>query len=229
MTFNRLFRTCCLPAQIRSPACVALILIFRERSLSNLIVMHRNRFSLILWVFLGACAGTGKPLVPPIDSTYTLRINQPFEALPNGTHIDFQHGLRVPQGNLDRWTTYCRLYVYNRFQGADYYSEVRIGEVEISAVSMSWESSHSPGHAWGSRHQVFRGVRDPPSYYLYRVGMRLTSPHQPDIRSLNCYRKWGSASSGQYPSLLQIREALGNLIEVVPGSDARAAQSPPAL
>jgi hypothetical protein len=180
------------------------------------IIMRPYRTSLILCIFLSACASGRAPTSAPLDTSYTLRINQAFEALENGTHVDFQHGVRVPQGNLDRWTTYCRLYVYNRIQGADYLTDVNAGQVEISAVTMNHRSSDDVGHPF---HHLSWGLRDYPAYYLYRVGMRLTSPDQPDLRTLNCYRKWATANARQYPTLPEIRQALGNLITVVPAAE----------
>ena len=180
--------------------------------------MQRYRLCLLLCALLSACASGRAPPGAPLDTGFTLRINQSFEALPNGTHIDFQHGVRVPQGNLDRWTTYCRLYVYNRLHGADYRSAVSVGEIEISAVRMAFESSDSLGYPGNAHQPLFWDIRDPPAYYLYQVGMRLTSPDQPDIRSLICYKKWSTAYAEQYPTLPEIREALGKLVELEPVS-----------
>jgi hypothetical protein len=180
--------------------------------------MRRHLSCLILCILVSACASGRAPLIAPLDTSFTLHINQPYAELPNGTHIDFQHGVRVPQGNLDRWTTYCRLYVYNRIRNADYHSEVSVGEIEISAVTMAYQSSDNLGHPWGLYNSLSLGLRDPPSYYLYRVSMRLTSPEQPDIQSLNCYKKWSTAGAEQYPTLPEIRQALGRLMELVPTS-----------
>jgi hypothetical protein len=48
--------------------------------------------------------------------------------------------------------------------------------------------------------------------------MQLTSPDQPDVRSLNCFKKWAVPRAKQYPTLAEIRQALGNLIELKPSS-----------
>jgi len=180
--------------------------------------MHRYYLGLIICIFLSACSSTRPPLEAPVDSGFVLRINQRFEALPNGTHIDFQHGVRVASGNLDRWTTYCRLYVYNSHRGADYHTEVTPGEMNVSSVVMYSESSDSEDYPWNFNQRHFRGVRDLPAYYLYQVRIRLASPDQPDIRSLNCSRKWSTPRARQYPTLPEIRQALGSLIELTSAS-----------
>ena len=176
--------------------------------------LKKYHFYLLYVALLASCATTRVPLTPPVSSVYTVRVQQQFDALPNGTHIDFQHGRRVQPGNLDRWHTYCRLYVYNRNQGADYLTSVSPGRFEISAVDIAYHSSDYPvqprfGYlSWG--------VRELPAYYLYQVGMRLTSADQTDVRSLNCYRKWATPRAQKYPTLAEIREALGDQLKLEP-------------
>ena len=114
--------------------------------------MHRICLYLIICIFLSACASGRAPLIAPVDTSFTLQVNQVFEELPNGTHIDFQHGVRVAEGNLDRWTTYCRLYVYNDFHGTSYSTRVDIGIFEISAVRLGFQSSETQDRPWSWLH-----------------------------------------------------------------------------
>ena len=159
---------------------------------------------------LCACAAAPKPIQAPLNTDYSVRIEQAFEALPNGSHIDFQQGQRILPGNLDRWTTWCRLYVYNQTRGADYSTSVVPGRFAISEVTIAYHSSDYPGQL---RSRLLSwGVRDYPAYYVYEVGKRLNSPDQPDVRSLICHKKWSIPRADQYPTLAQIRAALGNQI-----------------
>ena len=160
---------------------------------------------------LTACSTTGKPEYTSIDTAYRLQIEQPFNALPNGTYLDFQQGQLITPGNLDRWTTYCRLYVYNPDHGADYRSSVHPGSVPISKVKVAYHSSDYPVHGPA---RLSWGVRDLPAYYVYQVGMQLDAPDQPDLRSLVCYRKWAVPRVNQYPTLSEIRDALGKQIRI---------------
>jgi len=167
-------------------------------------------FSLLL---MAGCAAR-PPITPPIYVGSRVQVNAQFDALPNATRIQFQGGKRIQQGNLDKWTTYCRLFVYNRNQKADYVTAVLPGSFEVTRVEVKYNSSDSfasdsyAGFTWG--------VRDIPAYYLYHVNMRLTSPDQPDVRSLNCHKKWSTPRANQYPTLVEIRQALGDLIEIIP-------------
>ena len=181
--------------------------------------MRRLFLGSVTCIFLVACASTGKPLEPPLDTTHKLLIKNSFETIPNGLHVDSQNGLRVPDGNLDRWKTWCRLRVFNHLHGADYVSAIKPGLVEISSLRMDFASSNNlvPGH--GHFNHFPWGFHDVPDYYLFTIHMRLTSPDQPDIRSLVCQRKWGNPGSAGYPTLTDIRRALGDQIEILPGSD----------
>jgi hypothetical protein len=176
-------------------------------------IMRQHLFTIFLLLLMAGCA-TRPPVVPPVNIGSRLQINEQFDALPNGTRIDFQGGQRIRPGNLDKWTTYCRLYVYNRNQKADYVTAVLPGSFKVTRVEVKYNSSDSPpgfyytGLNWG--------VREVPAYYVYQVLMQLTSPDQPDIKSLNCYKKWATPRANQYPTLTEIRQALGNLIEIIP-------------
>ena len=170
-------------------------------------------YSALLGVtLLCGCATTQTPIYAPLDTNYSVSVKQAFEDLPNGTYIDFQQGQRILPGNLDRWSTYCRLFVYNHARGADYSTSVLPGTFTISEVKIGYQSSDYPNNPIFGR--ISWGVRDVPSFYLYQVGMRLDSPDQPEVRSLICYKKWATPRANEYPTLAQIRTALGNQIVV---------------
>jgi hypothetical protein len=166
-------------------------------------------------------------VTPAVDTGFTVQVNASFDSLPNYTRIYFQDGKRVMQGSLDKWSTYCRLHVFNPEQEADYTSSVAAGSFRVAKVRNRLESSDSSYSGSGvqgfigmgsSSHIAAAGLYrvrhdGPPSFYLYRVIINLTSTEQPDVQSLTCSRKW--ATHGNYfPSLDEIRGALGNQIEI---------------
>ena len=173
----------------------------------------------LLLLIAGCSAHT--PIKAPVDVGVRVQVNAQFDALPNATRIQFQGGQRIQEGNLDKWTTYCRLYVYNRNHGADYITAVSPGSFEVSRVEVKYQSSdHPPGISYAG--PSWRSIREIPAYYVYMVLMRLTSPDQPDVKSLNCFKKWATPRANQYPSLAEIRQALGNLVEIKQTSTAGA-------
>lgn len=192
--------------------------------------MHQRFFTIVLVVFLSACVSTRTPIIPPVDTSFRVQINKQFDSLPNYTRIYFQDGMRVTYQALDRGFTYCRLHVYNPHKKADYLASVTPDSFGIAKVGMYYESSWysltgsgiyaSVGtglSSFNSSFGFYRQPHDPPSYYLYRVEMKLTSPDQPDVQTLICYRKWATRGNF-YPRLDGIRRALGDIIEIIPPS-----------
>ena len=168
---------------------------------------------LLALLVLAACASTQQRYIPELTTGHRLLVRQTFDDIANGTHLQFQHGQVIMPGNLDRWTTYCRLYVYNPDGGSGYRSAIVPGSVAIRDVKAAWHSSDHPG--WGPFHaHLSWGVRDIPAYYLYQVGMRLSAPDQPDLHSLVCSKKWAVPRAAQYPTLAEIRQALGDRITI---------------
>ena len=193
----------------------------------NLTRMHRHLLFLVLIASLIACASHGVPLAPPLNEGGIVRIKQPFTNIANGGHIDFQQGQRIAPGNLDKWSTWCRLYVYDHTRDADYLIGLAPGDFLVGTVRMGNRSSDFPN--WSIHGIGFfpRGVRELPAYYLYQVSMPLTSPEQPELRSLDCYRKWATPHANQYPTLAEIRAALGDYLELIQAAVANAKALPP--
>ncbi len=190
--------------------------------------MRRTIISIFLAAFIAGCASTRTPVAPPVDTGFTIQINQQFDALPNYTRIYFQQGMQLPSKALDRWMTYCRLHVYNPDKKADYMTAVFPGRFTVDRVRNRYEvteNKHDGSDLYASvgfgfsiyypSSGLYRYRDGPPSYYLYRVEMKLSSPEQPDVQALICSRKWGT-SGNYYPTLKEIRLALGDIIEVIP-------------
>jgi hypothetical protein len=181
--------------------------------------MRRHLFIIILLLLVAGCSAR-TPIEPPVNIGFRVQINAQFDDLPNATRIQFQGGQRIQPGNLDKWTTYCRLYVYNPDHKADYVTAVSPGSFEVSRVEVRYQSSdYPPGISYAALNW---SVREIPDYYVYMVLIRLTSPDQPDVKSLNCFKKWSLPRANQYPTLAEIRQALGNLVEIKPKSTTNA-------
>ena len=174
-------------------------------------VMLRFLPYFLLIGLLAGCASSGPPYEPPVKNRDIVILKTPFDSISNGTSIRLQNGERIPEGGLDRWTTWCRIYVYNRHQDSDYITSLQPGEFEIVSVRVRYESSDLPyrPREWGRLSQ-FHSL---PAYYLYEIGMRLASTDQPDVQSLDCYKKWATRGR-HYPTRAEIEQALGTLAEI---------------
>lgn len=188
--------------------------------------MHGSFSILILVVFLTACTSTRARIPPPVKPDFTVHVNRSFEALPNYTRLYFQDGKQAAYAELDQWKTYCRLHLFNPDRKADYLTSLMPGSFNISKVALQLETSEStPGRPvyFGSIGLGFmtasssssfdREIRDLPSYYLYRINIKLSSTEQPDAQTLTCAQKWGSRGN-HYPTLVEIRQALGDQIHI---------------
>ena len=193
--------------------------------------MRQHLFIIFLLLLVASCSGR-TPTVPPVSHSATVQINQGYDSLPNYSRIYFQAGKRIAKTELDRWTIYCRLHVYNPDMEADYVTSVAAGKFEVVSVRNQLEvvgNSYSDPDYHATRGSGFsvskassRGdwfMDRLPSFYLYRVNMKLISPDQPDVQSLICSRKSGTYGN-YYPTLGEIRQALGNVIEITPLSTA---------
>ena len=181
-------------------------------------MITRQHLSILFLPLLLVGCSARTPIVPPVNPDFRVQVNAQFDALPNATRLQFQGGELISRGNLDKWTTFCRLYVYNHNQETDYLIAVFPGSLEVTRVAVKYSSSDSlPGTPYLGFN---RGVRDLPSYYVYQVLIQLTSSDQPYIRSLNCYKKWATPRANQYPTLAEIRQALGDFIELIAPSTA---------
>ena len=164
---------------------------------------------LLAIALLAGCASTYQPM-PPVNLDYTVRVNQPVSDIENGSRVDFQMGQRVIPGNLDRWSTHCGFHVFNHLQGQDYVTSIEPGDFQISAIRMDYRPSdfREPRH-----HHLYSegswGVRDAPSFYVYFVQMRLTSPDQPDVQGITCAKKWSVPRADEFPTLEEIQRAFG--------------------
>ena len=188
----------------------------------------RSKLIIAFSILLVACASGRPPPPPPINDGQQLQLKQDFNELANGTWIYLQNGNRISEKALDRWTTYCRLYIYNPEFGSDYVTSISAGEFKISQVKLRYQSSEYPYYGIHTRSTTigfgFIGFDDgigiassgdgPPSYYLYRIEMKLDSATQPDLRNMICAQKT-STRGYFYPSLPRIAEALGEIGQII--------------
>lgn len=175
--------------------------------------MRRTLSNFLLAALIAACTASSYPL--PLDTGHRLTLHRAYGPLPNYTRIYFQDGARIDRREVDKWATWCELYVFDSTRGADYRIAIDRGEFSISRVQIRYHSADGPlyfptlgfSFGLGQDSDDFR----PPDFFLYTVILRLASPDQPDLRSLTCQRKWG-ARGNHFPTLSDMRQALGDAI-----------------
>lgn len=171
---------------------------------------------LTLAIAVSGCSYTSKPIPTAVKPGAVVQINRAFNALANGTSLYFQNGTHLPQKQLDKWSTYCALYVFNKQFDADYVTSVKPGEFQVSRSLNGREIVDSRDPSLGDIRLAGLGRwsgLDLPSYILYRTRLYLWSVDQPDVKSLTCFRKAGSYGD-YYPRFEQIKMALGDIIQI---------------
>lgn len=171
---------------------------------------------LMALILASGCAYTFKMSAPAVAVGSNLRINQSFKDLSNGSQIYFQNGTNRPSEQLDKWSTYCVLYVYSDQHEAEYITSVEPGDFLVSSASNRREvvdNQYGPNSPEILLAAVEWDRYDRPSFILYRTELRLYSAEQPDVKSLSCYQK-ASTYGNYHPKLEQIKLALGDVIQI---------------
>ncbi len=163
-----------------------------------------------------ACGIPAKRIEPAVNTGASLQINRSFENLPNGSKLYFQGGNRINAGQLDRWSPYCELYVFNRNKQADYHTSVLPGRFEVTGSK--FDEEYVDNQNFEDSKPILLASRlwandGPPSYILYSTILHLRSSRQPDVKYLTCSQK--ASTYGDYHlTRSQIRQALGKIIEL---------------
>ena len=179
-------------------------------------VCTRLVLTILLATSLVACGIPAKRVEPAVSTGADLQINQSFENLPNGSKLYFQSGNQLKIGQVDKWSPYCELYVFNRNQQADYHTSVLPGRFEVTGSKFDEEYVDNEDFYNTQPIKLVSRLWDgdgPPSYILYGTILNLSSSQQPDVKTLTCSQK--ASTYGDYHlTLTQIRQALGKIIEL---------------
>jgi hypothetical protein len=158
-------------------------------------------------------------------------------AIPPGTaHAKLQGGATVPHAQLRRYEPHCELEVNDVLDTAQ---SVHPGHFAVTRIQRQQQwgaletaillAAAAPDGEWvtaGSRIGGSVGVgigfgtrvgrRDDGggSFALYSIHLRLQSAEQPNVRELRCNAGWDIMPHVQYPTLAEMRAALGPLIRI---------------
>lgn len=144
----------------------------------------------------------GKASVNPAS---IVQINQHLEIPSRKARVYFQNGAEITKRNIDKIKTYCSVLMQKVHSRGEPLLSVSPGRFEIIKVR---ESSDIQNY---SRH--FNPITFTRYEVMYQVDMRLKSDEQPDVRSLVCVKHVGNFYRN-YPTLQEIRIALGDAIEI---------------
>ena len=146
---------------------------------------------------------------PPVSSASIVQINQQLEIPNEKARVYIQGGTVTAKRDLDPWSIYCSVLMQKVHRGGEPKLTVTPGQFEIIKVREYKEQQYFPGNFVAS----IGGSEYSPPVVIFRLDMRLKLAEQPDVRSLIC-AKQVEGYGRHYPTLAEIKIALGNAIEI---------------
>lgn len=169
-------------------------------------------------VLLAACAAVG-PDGPAarhfeIPTTASVVVRQAI-VIPGGSAHAILQGAPVTRGELRRYEPYCEIELNDVHESEQ---AVRPGRFAITRVVREslWAADDVPGRLTALAAAVkvdCCGSTDAP-YVLKGVRLRLHASEQPNVRELRCMAGWALAPVSLYPTVVEMREALGSFVAI---------------
>ena len=160
------------------------------------------RTSLITGLVLSSgCVSLSSP--SPIDQISVVQINTQLEIPSGKARVYIQNGVQPNKKDIDKWSTFCSVLMQKLHSKGDPPVTVLPGRFDIIKLR---KTSEFYADSYLNQTQKF-------DENIYKVDMRLKSDAQPDVRSLICAKHFAGIGS-EYPTLEEIRTALGNSIKV---------------
>ena len=146
---------------------------------------------------------------PAVSPASVVQVNQLLEIPNKKALVYIQNGALTAKRDLDPWSIYCSVLMQKLHSADEPILTVSPGRFEITKVRENQEKQYFPGNFVASKdewHYV-------PPIVIFKLEMRLKSSDQPDVRALICAKQVESYGR-HYPMLAEIRNALGEMIDI---------------
>lgn len=152
---------------------------------------------------------------PSIDPTMVVQVNQSLE-IPNGkARVYIQNNRVIIKPELDKFSPYCSVLMQQLHKRGEPLLSASVGQYEIIKLRRYNDDMSFPGTFFMSSIRA----HDFPKMVIFEVEMRLKSLQQPGVRALICAKQvmvMGPLfTTDHYPTITEIRNTLGNIIEIV--------------
>ena len=167
-------------------------------------------------IVISGCGASFKnnTVKPSVSPAAIVQVNQQLE-IPNGkARVYIQDGAIIAYRKKDEWSTYCNLFMQLKHASGESKLSVLPGQFKITKVIES-EDGHGTGQTYVASLEWVMADRS--INVIYGVEMRLSSADQPGVRALICEKRsdnMGVLSIHNYPTLAEIKTALGDTIEI---------------
>ena len=151
---------------------------------------------------------------PSVSPAAIVQVNQQLEISNGKSRVYIQDGAVTTYRNIDKWSTYCSVLMQQKHASGEPKLSVLPGQFKITKViesedGLGIERTYVASLGWNIDVGENRSV-----HVIFAIEMRLSSAEQPGVRALICEKRSKNRGFYNYPTLEEIRIALGGTIEI---------------
>jgi len=152
---------------------------------------------------------------PSVSPVAIVQVNQQLEIPNRKARVYIQDGAVTTWRKKDEWSTYCSVLMRQKRASGEPKQSVSPGQFEIIKVIeyddyLGSRRTYVASLGWIIDAKMERR----PVHVVFGLEMRLSSAEQPGVRALICEKRSNNVGLYNYPTLEEIRIALGNTIEI---------------
>ena len=163
---------------------------------------------------IAGCASTSYR-TPSVAPGSVLEIRETLEVPYGNARVFIQGGRAIARRNIDHWAVYCSVQTRPIREVGETQMKVEPGRFEVYEVRQFNDINRTPRVYTAA---LSGGFEEWPAHIVFQVEMRVRSAEQPAVRALFCAKNsdlsYGFNAAGYYPTLPEIRNAVGDLMEI---------------
>jgi len=171
-------------------------------------MQHINFIIRTILVTVGLSIASSCAATSSVNPASLVQVNRKLEIPNRKARVYIQNGVEIAKHDLDPWAIYCSVQMQKLHKNGEPKLSVSPGQFEIIKVREYNERLQFPGKFVASTNWNYY-----PPIVIYETEMRLKSAAQPGVRALICSSQVEGLGL-HYPTLADIRIALGNAIEI---------------
>jgi len=181
---------------------------------SHLIV--RTIVAVTVIIVISGCGASIKnnTVRPSVSPTAIVQVNQRLEIPGRKARVYIQDGAVITYRKKDEWSTYCSVLMQKKHASGEPKLSVLPGQFKITKVIESEDGAGTGRTYVASLGWIIDVEENRSVHVIFGIEMRLSSAEQPGVRALICEKRTNNRGFYNYPTLEEIRIALGDTIEI---------------
>lgn len=151
---------------------------------------------------------------PSVSPAAIVQVNQQLEIPNRKARVYIQDGAVTTYRKKDEWSTYCSLLMQQKHVSGEPKLSVLPEQFKITKVIESEDGSGIIRTYVASLGWIIDVEDNRYVHVIFGIEMRLSSAEQPGVRALICEKRTNNRGFYNYPTLEEIRIALGDTIEI---------------